>query len=77
MLTELRKSTNAILFERVTSPFFGTLVISWSLWNWKIIYLTFFVNEELLKGTNKIDYIVSNYINIHNIITYPLFQQLF
>ena len=71
MLSELRKSTNAILFERVTSPFFGTLVTSWLIWNWKIIYLTFFVSESEIKGT-KIDFIGSNYSDINLLVTFPL-----
>jgi hypothetical protein len=71
MLTELRKSTNAILFERVSSPLFGTLIISWLIWNWKIVYLTIFISESKLE-INKIDYIIDNYQNIHILITFPL-----
>lgn len=71
MVSELRKSTNAILFERVTSPFFGTLMTSWLIWNWKIIYLTFFVSESEIKGT-KIDFIGSNYSDINLLVTFPL-----
>lgn len=65
------KSIKAILYDRVTSPFFGTLFISWLVWNWKIVYVTFFVSETILKE-NKIDYIVrisdSNWI----LIWFPL-----
>lgn len=71
MISELRKSVNSILFERVTSPFYGTLIASWVIWNWKIIYLTFFISEEILKK-NKIDYIISNYNDIHHVLTFPL-----
>jgi hypothetical protein len=71
MLTELKKSTNAILFERVTSPLFGTLIISWLICNWKIVYLTIFISESKLEK-NKIDYIIENYQNIHTLITFPL-----
>jgi len=75
MLSDLRKSINAILFERVTSPLFGTLTISWIVWNWKIIYLTFFISESKVKG-NKIDYIIENYSDIHLLVTYPLISTL-
>lgn len=75
MLSDLRKSINAILFERVTSPFFGTLLISWIVWNWKIIYLTFFISESKIDG-NKIDYIIENYSDIHLLITFPLISTL-
>ncbi|MBI2280915.1 MAG: hypothetical protein HYU68_09545 [Bacteroidetes bacterium] len=71
MFTEIRKSTNAILFERVTSPLFGTLIVSWLIWNWKIIYLTLFISESTIEE-NKIDYIASNYNDIHFLVTFPL-----
>ena len=75
MFSELRKSTNAILFERVTSPLFGTFIVSWLIWNWKIVYLTLFVSESNIEG-NKIDYIASNYCDIHVLVTYPLISTL-
>ena len=71
LFSELKTSINAILYERVASPFFGSLIVSWSLWNWKILYLTFFVSERFLKE-NKIDYIIANYNNPCNLVVYPL-----
>ena len=71
MFSEFRKSINSILFERVTSPLFGTLTISWLLLNWRIPYLTLFVSESKIKET-KIDYILSNYADVHFLITYPI-----
>lgn len=71
MFSEMNKSISAALYERVTSPFYGALLITWFIWNWKIPYLTFFVNEEKLK-TNKLDYIVENFYDINNLIIYPL-----
>lgn len=70
MLSELKKSTSAILHQRVTSPLYGTLIISWLFWNWKIIYLTLFIDESSIKGT-KIDFIVANYSNPLNHFIYP------
>lgn len=75
MLTEFRKSTNAILFERVTSPFFGTLITSWLVWNWKIVYFTLFVSQSKIKGT-KIEYIEAHFYDLHNLITFPLLSVL-
>lgn len=71
MLGDIRKSINSILYERTTSPFWGTILISWTVWNWRIVYLTLFVSEDKIVGT-KIDYIVTNYTDTHNLITYPL-----
>ena len=75
MIPEFRKSINSILYDRMTSPFYGALIISWIIWNWKAIYLTLFVSEEMIKET-KIDYIVANYSSLENLITYPVISTL-
>lgn len=75
MITEFRKSISSTLYERAISPFFGTLVISWSLWNWKIFYLTFFISESVL-NISKIEYITQNLNNINCLITYPLISTI-
>lgn len=71
MLAELRKSINSILYERTTSPLFGTFIISWCVSNWQIIYLTLFVSEDKVEGT-KISFIEQEYFDIHHLVTYPL-----
>jgi hypothetical protein len=38
MIDEIRKSINSNLYERTRSPLYGTLIISWAVWNWKLIY---------------------------------------
>jgi hypothetical protein len=75
MQSEIRKSINYILFERVTSPLYGTLIMSWLIWNWKIIYLTLFVESKEIDGT-KIDFILNNYSELNHILTYPLISTL-
>jgi hypothetical protein len=74
-MTELRKSINAILYQRVTSPLFGTFLVSWIVWNWKIIYTTFFIDEDKIIK-NKIDYIVENFSDSSYLIWYPLLSTL-
>jgi hypothetical protein len=76
MIDDLKKSFDQIIYERTTSPFYGSFIISWSLWNWKIIYLTFFVSQEKI-DLNKIDYIVNNFSNIGNIFIFPLLSSIF
>jgi hypothetical protein len=71
MMQDIKKSISTILYERTTSPFYGTLITSWIIWNWKIIYLTFFISENKIVQ-NKIDYIAENYCDIHHLLTYPL-----
>lgn len=68
---DLRKSLNSILSERATSPLYGTLIISWIIWNWKIIYLTLFVSEKKIE-TDKISYIKEHFSDIHHLLTYPI-----
>jgi hypothetical protein len=71
MFDDIRKSISATLYERTTSPLFGTLIISWMFWNWKILYLTFFISESKIE-TDKIEYILKNCNNDWNLLWLPL-----
>lgn len=71
MITDLRTSINSILYQRVTSPLFGTFIVSWIVLNWKILYATFIIDSDKIEQT-KIDYIVSNFNDVGNLIWYPL-----
>lgn len=71
MITETKQSINSILYERISSPLFGTFILTWVIWNWKILFTLFFVSEEILK-INKVDYIVSNFKNSNNLIWGPI-----
>jgi hypothetical protein len=61
MFSVLKKSLAEVVNERVASPFYGTFIITWCIWNWKIIYLTVFVDQELIKPLTKIQYIEQHY----------------
>ncbi len=74
-MEDIRKSINSILYERATSPFYGTLIISELLWNWKIIYVTLFVPEDVIK-INKIDFIISNYSDYRYLMIYPILSTI-
>ncbi len=37
MIQELINSTKVVLYERTASPLFGAFLISWCVWNWKVI----------------------------------------
>ncbi len=76
MIEDLKKSIGSTLYERVSSPFYGALFISWSICNWKLFYVTFFIKGEELDG-NKIEWIQNNSTDIHQLVTYPFLSALF
>jgi hypothetical protein len=76
MFDELKKSISASLYERTTSPFYGTLFVSWSVWNWKIIYLTLFISEKEIIGKTKIEYILENYYDNYTLYWFPLISTI-
>ena len=41
MTEDIVKSIKAALYDRTTSPLFGALAVSWSLWNYKIFVVLF------------------------------------
>lgn len=54
-------SFSDILKERVSSPVYGTFLFSFLFWNWKLIYLSFWVSEETI-GISKLDYLTQQMI---------------
>lgn len=62
------------MYERVRSPLFGTFAFSWIAWNWRIIYISFFVSEKVIP--NKLDFIHKYLFNANHIILYPFYSTL-
>lgn len=58
MSREILNSIKATLYDRVSSPLYGTFAFVWALSNWKIFYITFFADEVFLKNSTRLDYIV-------------------
>lgn len=64
MIDEAKESLKKNIEDKLVSPFWGAYIASWCAWNWKILYITFFVDsEQLLQNQNilKIDYITYLY----------------
>lgn len=80
MIDEFKKSVNATLYERTTSPLFGTFFFSWIVWNWKIILVVFFTATKDLKlnntPTTKFQYIESKLIHWDIGLVFPLISTL-
>lgn len=75
MISDFKKSIDNILYDRLSSPLFGAFLFSWCVWNWKIIYLTIFIDSKLVG--NKIDYIITNYSETSHLIYYPILSTIF
>ena len=73
MISDITKSIKINLYERISSPLFGSFAISWALWN----YQTILIITSSLKVKDKIEYIEKTlYPNYYDIILqgflYPL-----
>jgi len=74
-LKDLSKEVTTTIQERMASPFYGTLILSWCVWNWRILYLTFFVSESKL-DVDKITYIAMEFEDKNHLYWYPLLSTL-
>jgi hypothetical protein len=55
MFDDVGKTIKAILYDRITSPLFGTFVLSWCGWNWRLIVL--FLTDSSTTVTKKFQYL--------------------
>ena len=55
---DVKDSLIQVLKERVTSPLYGTYVITWLLWNWRAVYITLWVSEDSIKNQTKLEYLI-------------------
>lgn len=78
MIEDIVKSIKANLYERTTSPLFGTLAISWALWNYKIFVVIF----SDMEAPDKIAYLQSSlyadlWDKLLSLVLWPLVIALF
>jgi hypothetical protein len=71
---EIVDSIKSYLYDRIKSPLYGTFIVTWCLWNWKIFYLTFFVSESVVG--NKMWYVGAYLTDFNRTIKYPIFSTL-
>lgn len=76
MLSEIKSSFKSVLSDRLTSPLYGTLIVSWLIWNWKIVYVTLFVSADTLY-VSKLFYIEENLLDPWTNIVWPLASSAF
>lgn len=63
-MEDIKNSIKAILYERTTSPFWGTFTCSWIIFNWKIPYFIFTCDSDL-DITQRIKYIQYLFAEVH------------
>lgn len=56
-MSDFLKSISSPFVERARSPIVGPFLVSWSIINWKIIYITVFLSNEILAPLNKLDFV--------------------
>src|SRR6185312_3890909 len=62
-MNDFFKNISNAFSERAKSPFYSTIIFSWLLWNWRIIFVILFTSKFNLQGQNLSDFITSNYYN--------------
>ncbi|EIO3906137.1 hypothetical protein LQK15_000584 [Vibrio vulnificus] len=75
-MEEFKKSFHSVLYERVSSPMYGTLIVAWAFWNWKILYVTLFVSEKELPF-NKLEWIEAYALSLDNLFYKPIISTIF
>ncbi|MFA6015385.1 MAG: hypothetical protein WC742_09985 [Gallionellaceae bacterium] len=58
MFEDVGRTIKAILYDRITSPLFGTFVLSWCGWNWRLILL--FLTDSSTAVVKKFEYVDSD-----------------
>jgi hypothetical protein len=76
-MENLVKSIKEVMYDRVTSPLFGSFIVSWSIWNYKTIYILL----STKKVEDKFSYIENIlYSDVWSLLScgllYPLFTSL-
>ncbi|MFL5764344.1 MAG: hypothetical protein ACJ77K_10430 [Bacteroidia bacterium] len=58
--------------ERAKSPLYGTFIVSWLIWNWRIVLTVLFLSKSDFHGFTLVEYIANHYLHFCNILFVPL-----
>ena len=64
------------LSERVKSPFYGSFIISWFIWNWRIVLTILLFSKKDYGNLNVVQYIATHYLNICDCLKWENLMQL-
>jgi len=73
MISEFVRTIRAHLYERITSPLAGALIISWCLWNYSVLIVLF----SSLPPSEKIDLIQASLLDYNRSAIRPLLTAVF
>jgi hypothetical protein len=79
MIDDLVKSFKATLYDRAASPLSGAFILSWCLWNWKIIVLLVLGNEPTFSRISQIEglkYLSTWWESVLYLVVFPLLSAL-
>jgi len=60
------------IYERAKSPLYGSFIVSWLIWNWRIVFVVLFISKYNLGSLNLDQYILCNYWNPKDGFVIPL-----
>jgi len=72
---EIINSLKKVLTDRINSPLAGTFILSWCVWNWKPLYVSFFVDKSKL-AANKLVYVKPLFADNWNLIYSPIISTI-
>lgn len=73
MDNEIINSLNSTLKKRLTTPIYGTFLVSWLIFHWEFIFTIFFVSEDKIwqsTGLLKNDYLIKEFFNFFGVYFY-------
>lgn len=71
-MLDIFNKSNGPLADRARSPLYGSFVISWLIWNWRIPLTICFFSKDDFKGLNLVQYISTTYLNTDDCLLIPL-----
>ncbi|MFC2082194.1 hypothetical protein ACFLQT_00535 [Bacteroidota bacterium] len=76
MQNNLKTSLKTVFYERISSPLTGAFVLSWLIWNWKLVYFLLFPETDFSLH-DRVDFVQVNFINFFNTLLYPFLLAVF
>ena len=82
LIDENFDSLKMFLYNRVKTPLSSVFICTWLFWNWKMIYVSFFVDEKYVinhsgKNINRIQYIDLLAEDWSNLLINPIISTIF